>query len=301
AGGPRRDRRALARGGRGAHRERARDAGGAPRGVLALAAMATVALPLRRNALSGSALATGLALGVVGLVLSWFGAAWDVSWHRALGRETFWSPPHLFLYGGVICWGLASLVATVTAMAGRPARSAELRVGPVHAELGLALVGLGALAVIGSAPFGELWHRTLGSDDDLWRPPHLPAAGGSTAFALVPYAVLDEAGWRPPASPPLVLAGALALDLLRARGGRWAHPVALGAAFSLAFVAAETLRVGFIAPPAAPIVSGPGVDPRLSGLFFQYYAQTVARPWLSLWPAGPVRRVFRPAPTSLRF
>ena len=150
--------------------------------------MATVALPLRRNALSGSALATGLAFGVVGLVLSWFGAAWDVSWHRALGRETFWSPPHLFLYGGVICWGLASLVATVTAMAGRPARSAELRVGPLHAELGLALVGLGALAVIGSAPFDELWHRTFGRDVDIWSPPHLTAVVG-TAIAFV--------GWRP--------------------------------------------------------------------------------------------------------
>src|SRR5439155_1279317 len=206
----------------------------------------TVALPLRRNALSGSALATGLAFGVVGLVLSWFGAAWDVSWHRALGRETFWSPPHLFLYGGVICWGLASLVATVTAMAGRPA--------PTAIAVGVAFVG-------------GRWAATA-------------VAGAYTVFAIVTYAVLDEAGWRPPAFPPLVLAGALALDLLRARGGRWAHPVALGAAFSLAFVAAETLRVGFIAPPAAPIVSGPGVDPRLSGLFFQYYAQTVARPWL---------------------
>ena len=352
--------------------------------------MATIALPLRGNALSGSALAVGLALGVVGLFLSWFGAAWDVSWHRALGRETFWSPPHLFLYGGVTCWGLASLVATVTAMAGRPARSAELRVGPLHAELGLALVGLGALAVIGSAPFDELWHRTFGRDVDIWSPPHLTAvvgtalafvgwatafapgvfpigerlrrslrvlmlgnligvfvfgmnfyyfmtvtrealvypllvtatapialalgvvfvrgrwaatavAGVYTVFAVVTYAVLDEAGWRPPAFPPLVLGGALALDLFRARGGRWAHPVALGAAFSLAFVAAETLRVGFIAPPAAPIVSGPGVDPRLSSLFFQYYAQTVARPWLSLWPAAAAVLGIPLAATSWRF
>ena len=46
------------------------------------------------------------------------------------------------------------------------------------------------------------------------------------------------------------------------------------------------MRTGFIAPPAAPVVSGPGADPRLSSLFFQYYAQVVARPWLSLWPAA---------------
>jgi len=337
--------------------------------------VATLALPLRRSALSTVGLTVPLALGVVGLFLSWFGAAWDVSWHRALGRETFWSAPHLFLYGGVMCWGLASLVATLTAMAGRPMRGAALRIGPLRAELGLALVGLGALAVIGSAPFDELWHRTFGRDVDIWSPPHLTAVAGTalafvgwatafapgvfsindrlrrslralmlgnligvfvfgmnfyyfmtvtreaffypllvtvtapialalgaafvggrwaatavaavyTFFAVVTYGVLDAAGWHPPAFPPLVLAGAVAIDLLRARGGRWAHPLALGAAFSLAFVAAEVVRTGFIAPPAAPVVSGPGADPRLSSLFFQYYAQVVARPWLSLWPAA---------------
>src|SRR2546430_6675441 len=218
-------------------------------------------------------------------------------------------------------------------MAGRPARSAELRVGPLHAELGLALVGLGAVAVIGSAPFDELWHRTFGRDVDIWSPPHLTAvvgtalafvgwatafapgvfpigerlrrslrvlmlgnligvfvfgmnfyyfmtvtrealvypllvtatapialalgvvfvrgrwaatavAGVYTRFPLVTDAVLDEARWRPPAVPPLVLAGALPLDLFRAPRGRRAPPVPLGPAVRPPFLPPRPLTVG---------------------------------------------------------
>lgn len=141
--------------------------------------MAAIALPLRRAGLaSGTTLP--LVIGVSGVFLSWFGAAWDVSWHRVVGRDTFWSEPHLFLYGGIVLWGVAALIATVTAMAGRPVRGRELRVGPLRAELGLALVGIGALIVIGSGPFDELWHRTYGRDVDIWSPPHLTGVAGST-------------------------------------------------------------------------------------------------------------------------
>src|SRR2546430_10170473 len=146
--------------------------------------MATIALPLRRAGLSGLGATVPLVIGVTGVFLSWFGAAWDVSWHRVVGRDTFWSVPHLFLYGGVILWGVAALIATVTAMAGRPVRGREMRVGPFRAELGLALVGLGALVVILSGPFDELWHRSFGRDVDIWSPPHLAGVVGSTVAFL---------------------------------------------------------------------------------------------------------------------
>src|SRR2546427_10550381 len=124
--------------------------------------MATIALPVRRAGLSGLGTTVPLVIGVAGVFLSWFGAAWDVSWHRVVGRDTFWSVPHLFLYGGVILWGVAGLIATVTAMAGRPVRGREMRIGPFRAELGGALGGLGALTVSLSAPFDDSWHRALG-------------------------------------------------------------------------------------------------------------------------------------------
>ncbi len=336
--------------------------------------MATIALPLRRVDLARTGTALPLIVGLAGTLLSWFGSGWDVSWHRIFGRDTFWSTPHLFIYTGVALWGVAALIATATAMAGRHIRGRALVVGPFRAELGLALIGVGALVTILAGPFDNLWHSLFGRDVDIWSPPHLAGiAGGAigllgwlaatapgvfpiddrlrrllrlftlgnmcavtvfalnfyyitsvaregffypllvaalvpatlgiatvalpgrwaatlaalafTVIALIGYAILAASGWRAPAFPPLVIAGAIAIDLLRARGGRWAHPLALGLAFSVAFVAAEFVRTIVFAPPAPTSALG-GVEPRLTALYFQYYEQTVARPWLSLWPVA---------------
>jgi hypothetical protein len=109
------------------------------------------------------------------------------------------------------------------------------------------------------------------------------AALAYTVIGLVGYGILAASGWRPPAFPALVIAGAVAIDMLRARGGRWAHLLAIGLAFALAFVAAEFVRMVLFAPPVPTSALG-GAEPRLTALFFYYYEQTVARPWLSLWP-----------------
>src|SRR2546428_8313650 len=69
-------------------------------------------------------------------------------------------------------------------MAGGRVRGREMRVGPFRAELGLALVGLGALVVILSGPFDELWHRSFGRDVDIWSPPHIAGVVGSTVAFL---------------------------------------------------------------------------------------------------------------------
>jgi hypothetical protein len=334
--------------------------------------MATIAVPLRRVDIARMGTALPLIVGLAGTLLSWFGSGWDVSWHRIFGRDTFWSTPHLFIYTGVALWGVAALIATGTAMAGRPIRGRALVLGPLRAELGLALIGVGALVTIAAGPFDNLWHSLFGRDVDIWSPPHLagilggaigllgwlaatapgvfpiddglrrllrlftlgnmcavsifalnfyyvtsvaregffypllvtallpatlaiatvaiPGRWGATwaAFAytvigLIGYGILAASGWRPPAFPALVIAGAVAIDLLRARGGRWAHPLALGLAFVLAFVAAEFVRTVLFAPPVPTSALG-GAEPRLTSLFFYYYEQTVARPWLSPWP-----------------
>src|SRR5439155_1843617 len=67
---------------------------------------------------------------------------------------------------------------------GRPVRGREMQIGPFRAELGLALVGLGALTVILSAPADDYWHRTFGRDVDIWSPPHLAGVVGATVAFL---------------------------------------------------------------------------------------------------------------------
>jgi hypothetical protein len=36
------------------------------------------------------------------------GAIWDISWHRSIGRDTFWTPAHLAIYLGGVVAGLTS-------------------------------------------------------------------------------------------------------------------------------------------------------------------------------------------------
>src|SRR5438045_9688534 len=102
--------------------------------------MATIAMPLRRVDIARTGTVVPLIVGLVGTLLSWFGSGWDVSWHRIFGRDTFWTTPHLFIYAGVTLWGLAALFATATAMAGRPIRGKPLGVGPLRADVGIALM-----------------------------------------------------------------------------------------------------------------------------------------------------------------
>src|ERR671923_350579 len=151
---PGRARGPLARRRRRPHGRRLGHPHRAPRGrSLESSAMATIALPLRRGSLARVGTGVPLVVGLVGTLASWFGSGWDVSWHRIFGRDTFWTTPHLFIYAGVSLWGIAALFATVTAMAGRPIRGRALVVGPLRAELGIALIGVGALVTILAAPF----------------------------------------------------------------------------------------------------------------------------------------------------
>lgn len=332
--------------------------------------MATLALHRPTLPISARALELApLALGLMGLGLGWAGADWDAAWHRLIGRDTFWSAPHVLMYTGTALTGLAALVATFTAMRGRHVRSRELAIGPFHAERGLALVGIGALVIISAAPFDDLWHRAFGRDIDIWSPPHLfavagavlayaglSAAAGVNAFSLPPrpraaltllliasligtfvfgmnfyyimgwsreallyplvvsatipfalamsvtllpgsrfaasaaalvftilalltYVALRALDWPPPAFPPLVLAGALALDAGRRRT---ANAVLLGAAFALTFVIGEGLRLlAFVPPPPSPAAIS---DPQFGGLVLTYWLRAEARPWLSAWP-----------------
>lgn len=86
---------------------------------------------------------------------------WDVWWHGALGRESFWSPPHLLLYASV-------LVAIGTGFLGFwKTRERSMK--------WLAIV---LLLVPASAPFDELWHKLFGVEQlnsplIVWSPPHL--------------------------------------------------------------------------------------------------------------------------------
>jgi hypothetical protein len=134
-------------------------------------------------------------LGLVASLLLMVGGVWDIAWHHTLGRDTFWSPPHLVLYGGVM--GLVCLGVAMRTMAGHCAGSGTepplVELWGLRAPRGFALAGAGALGAVLSAPFDEAWHWLFGIDVTVWSPPHLfaIAAAGAVRLGLV-VALVDE-------------------------------------------------------------------------------------------------------------
>src|SRR2546426_2542354 len=48
------------------------------------------------------------------------GVMWDISWHRSIGRDTFWTPAHLAIYvGGALAGVSCGWLVLRTSFAGR--------------------------------------------------------------------------------------------------------------------------------------------------------------------------------------
>ena len=112
--------------------------------------------------------------GVIALTSSSIGGAWDVSWHRTIGRDTFWTPAHMLIYA---CGLLAGVIGTWFIVKCTIQRDPELLAGSVNvfglrAPLGVFLAGWGGVAMLTSAPFDNWWHNAYGLDVKIVSPPH---------------------------------------------------------------------------------------------------------------------------------
>ncbi|MSR86195.1 hypothetical protein EXS74_02270 [Candidatus Woesearchaeota archaeon] len=86
---------------------------------------------------------------------------WDAWWHGAIGRDSFWELPHLFLYTAVLC------AITLGIYGWKKYNNSSWK----YLAFVLLLIPI-------SAPFDELWHRAFGVEDlssplIVWSPPHL--------------------------------------------------------------------------------------------------------------------------------
>ncbi|MBI3327635.1 MAG: hypothetical protein HYZ81_13160 [Nitrospinae bacterium] len=127
-------------------------------------------------------------LGLLASLLMMVGGIWDISWHRTIGRDTFWSPPHLFIYSGVSMMGLACVAVVGRAMVahktGPRADPTLVELWGLRAPLGFAIAGFGVLGLLLSAPIDEWWHRMFGVDVTVWSPPHLFAIAAAAAVRV---------------------------------------------------------------------------------------------------------------------
>src|SRR5262245_33286213 len=256
------------------------------------------------------------ALALAALALFVVGTAWDVQWHRAVGRDRALTPPHVLMLAGIGLSGLASLAGTLLAWR-RPA-------------VGAAAAGVGALLAGVAFPLDDRWHALYGIDVTLWAPflvmivagmglvglggalqvtRHRAGLAVALALTLATYLVLiaeaaARGGLAGPAEgvalyPPLL---ALALPVLpvaaRLAGGSW---TALGAAaaflalrqalFAVVPWATELGRaaegLAYRADPP-PVVITPNAYPGASLLLVALAAEGAG------WAAA--RRGWRPAP-----
>ena len=112
------------------------------------------------------------------------GVIWDISWHRSIGRDTFWTPAHMGIYLGGIVAGLTSgWVALQTTFAGSESdRGTAVRFWGFRAPLGAWVCIWGAFAMVTSAPFDDWWHNAYGLDVKIISPPHMLLAAGIAAI-----------------------------------------------------------------------------------------------------------------------
>jgi hypothetical protein len=111
------------------------------------------------------------------MVMAVASVAWDTWWHRAVGRDTVWIPPHLALYCAALFCILASLYGWYFTRDRR-----------------WKFVALAVLLIPIGAPFDQLWHTFFGAEDltrpmaFIWAPPHLMIefASVSTFLCLLP-------------------------------------------------------------------------------------------------------------------
>lgn len=103
------------------------------------------------------------------------GLHWDIAWHRAIGRDTFWSPPHVLEQVAAAVAGLfCGWRVLYTSFFGTDAeRAGSVRWwSAFYGPLGGWVCIWGTVAMITSAPFDNWWHAAYGLDVEILTPPH---------------------------------------------------------------------------------------------------------------------------------
>jgi hypothetical protein len=137
-------------------------------------AMATLTQPASLRADTGARVPWYLWCCALAVTSVTIGGQWDVSWHRSIGRDTFWTPAHLAIYLCGVLAGIATgyLIFDTTFRKTSPLRESSVRVLGFTAPLGAFLCAWGGVAMLTSAPFDNWWHNAYGLDVKIISPPH---------------------------------------------------------------------------------------------------------------------------------
>jgi hypothetical protein len=117
---------------------------------------------------------------------AYIGGYWDISWHRSIGRDSFWTPPHLAIYACGVLAASASAYLIFSTSFGRTAapRAEGVRIWGLKGPLGAFIAAWGGVAMLVSAPFDNWWHNAYGLDVRIISPPHMVLAAGFFGIEL---------------------------------------------------------------------------------------------------------------------
>jgi len=124
-------------------------------------------------------------LSVLGVTSAMIGVHWDISWHRSIGRDTFWTPAHIAIQlCGVIAGITCGYLILWTTFTHSQLRAASVNVLGFRGPLGAFICAWGGFTMITSAPFDDWWHNAYGLDVKILSPPHVVLAIGMVAVEI---------------------------------------------------------------------------------------------------------------------
>jgi hypothetical protein len=114
------------------------------------------------------------------------GVHWDISWHRSIGRDTFWTPAHVAIYLCGVLAGISCgyLILATTFGRARELKETSVRMWGFRGPLGAFIAAWGGIAMLTSAPFDDWWHNAYGLDVKILSPPHTVLALGILAVQI---------------------------------------------------------------------------------------------------------------------
>jgi hypothetical protein len=123
---------------------------------------------------------------ILGVTSAMIGVEWDISWHRSIGRDTFWTPPHMAIYLCGIIAGIASAYLILATTFGKlpDVRESSVKMWGFRGPLGAFITAWGGVAMLISAPFDDWWHAAYGLDVKILSPPHAVLAMGIISIEL---------------------------------------------------------------------------------------------------------------------
>jgi hypothetical protein len=125
-------------------------------------------------------------LAVLAVTSSIVGIHWDISWHRSIGRDTFWTPAHVAIYLCGVLAGVVSgfLILSTSFDKASPLRDSSVTMWGFRGPLGAFIAAWGGIAMLVSAPFDNWWHAAYGLDVKIISPPHALLFFGNCAIYI---------------------------------------------------------------------------------------------------------------------